>query len=284
MENRKNVFQKRGNCMRNGEYFTLIELLIVIAIIAILASLLLPALSAAREKARTISCASKQKQITMAAQMYANDGNGFFQHLCGGFSNEPSRNAITLLSGYLGGPSRDEILKDGIKDDTLIPKTFFCDSVRYSSRLNPTTGKWRYSYAFVYGQGNPDTYYMPLFRYATVPEDDAGSVRHAPSNVIFAADGLAKKSESDTVEDGPMESWGANSLARTYNASYALIFTRHNKLANVMFLDGHVASLHGNELHKSTGRRIIHAYYHYRSFATTVGAYYSGSGVKISLQ
>ena len=53
--------------------FTLIELLVVIAIIAILAAMLLPALSAARERARTANCVNNLKQMTLSCSLYAQD-------------------------------------------------------------------------------------------------------------------------------------------------------------------------------------------------------------------
>lgn len=116
--------------------FTLIELLVVIAIIALLISILLPSIGAARETARQTQCLSNLRQLSMASMTYASANRGYF---CSGpFDNRITRSRPNREEG-LGGIDKTGWIADFIKGDYMVPGKFLCPSspARYSNRLNP---------------------------------------------------------------------------------------------------------------------------------------------------
>jgi prepilin-type N-terminal cleavage/methylation domain-containing protein len=96
--------------MKSRRAFTLIELLVVIAIIAILATLILPALSVAKEKSYHTQCINNFKQLALAIQMYADDHGdqlpgpvwqGFYEN----YDNVDAKRLPFYIAPYLGLPS-----------------------------------------------------------------------------------------------------------------------------------------------------------------------------------
>lgn len=117
--------------------FTLIELIVVIAIIGILASMLLPALNMARETAKTISCANNMKQIGLSAHVYASDHDGYL--VPGDY------NWDMTLKDYMGRKVNGHTRASGRLESSAKTGTFMCPSTS-TVGLASSIDKFTYSY------------------------------------------------------------------------------------------------------------------------------------------
>jgi prepilin-type N-terminal cleavage/methylation domain-containing protein/prepilin-type processing-associated H-X9-DG protein len=223
--------------MRRG--FTLIELLVVISIIAILASMLLPAISLVRDLATSSRCAANLRQMQLANTAYANENNGQYvasvwMNSSGSPGNNWFRNIayIECLEGVAGTDANNDGVAEG---GDQFPARLRCKLAK------PPAGDWgpvRFSYGYN-GEVNQAiaNWSTPNYIAAPIPS------RINSSQVFAFIDAV-----DFNVGISFLDLWtGVEGVSCS-----GAVARRHRKQANAVFFDGHTESLNRDRLLQTT--------------------------------
>jgi prepilin-type processing-associated H-X9-DG protein/prepilin-type N-terminal cleavage/methylation domain-containing protein len=253
---------------RRVQAFTLVELLVVIGIIAILLSMLLPALRRAREAGQTVTCASNMRQMGLAIQQFAlvngDRGPGGASTKNGSFAWDNVLNAIIFKQPQHNQKGTRITLGEAQ------PNTLGCPSFAMNYNLSKTTPTSNYGRAIAINQYvTGGTYYKvgstvySEGRYGLLVKDPASVVSYFTKYWLGSKMSKFKNTsrkfmivEHERASDSVSASFPYNDLPTTWflgddpiypkyagdNGNYAF---RHNgqRIMNVLFVDGHVEGL-----------------------------------------